>query len=53
MTRSSMSGALEFPFTDSSYDACHFHFPKSVTFPASATGTDCVFDHGHSGGTFT
>ena len=40
------------PWADSEYYDCHFHLPRSVTFPASATGTGCVFDSGHSGGTF-
>jgi hypothetical protein len=40
------------PFTDSTYTDCHFHLPKAVTFPASASGTGCVFDSGHSGGRF-
>jgi len=41
-----------FPFTHSSYTDCRFHLPVAVSFPASATGTGCVFDKGHTGGTF-
>ncbi len=42
----------KFPFTNSTYTDCHFHLPVSVTFPASASGTGCVFDKGRTGGSF-
>jgi hypothetical protein len=42
----------EFPFTNATYTDCHFHLPVSVTFPASASGTGCVFQSGSSGGQF-
>ena len=40
------------PFTGSTYADCDFHLPVPVSFPASASGTGCVFDKGHAGGTF-
>ena len=40
------------PFTGSTYADCDFHLPVPVSFPASASGTDNVFDHGSTGGTF-
>lgn len=40
-------------FTDSTYTDCHFQLPQIVYFPESASGTGCVFDNGHTGGTFT
>ena len=54
-------GLVDFPFTNSTYTDCQFHLPAShgtesgrtsARFPASASGTGCVFDHGHTGGTF-
>ena len=40
------------PFTGSTYADCDFHLPVPVSFPANASGTDNVFDHGSTGGTF-
>jgi len=54
-------GYADFPFTNSTYTDCHFHLPAagasdsgnaSARFPASVSGTGCVFDHGHAGGNF-
>jgi hypothetical protein len=48
----SIGGGAGMPFTNSAYTSCHFHLRDPVIFPTSATGTGCVFDSGHSGGTF-
>ena len=48
-----IGGACAMPFTDSTYTRCRFELPKAVTFPESATGTDCYFANGSSGGSFS
>jgi hypothetical protein len=48
----SIGGGAGMPFTNSTYASCHFHLHDPVIFPDSASGTGCVFDGGHSGGTF-
>ena len=47
-----MGGGCAFPFANSTYSDTDFHFPRAVSFPASAAGTGNVFDHGYAGGTF-
>ena len=47
-----MGGGFNLDFTDSTYTDCRFRVPVPVRFPASASGTGCVFDNGHVGGRF-
>jgi hypothetical protein len=47
-----MGGGCNFDFADSTYTDCDFQLSVPVRFPASASGTGCVFQSGHTGGQF-